>query len=235
MVNISKFYLLDATSPNTGTMPSNTPATLPGGKVGAGTEATGATTARDATDVIGTANPDTESSVTAAATSGALQRLGHRRFVSRPLAAQTFAAADGNWTFSCARSQSNTNHVGTSGFPTQVWIYLWRPSTGLQVGTAHVQIATSILAATAETASSTTSIFSGTQAILSGDILVFDVYSEFNQSMATAYTDQFAYNGTVEASTTTCASFISPPSPITLFTPSLMIPSKNIRNTLLRR
>lgn len=220
MATIAKFYCLDATSPNTGTMPSNTPATLAGGKVGAGTEATGATTARDATDTIGTANPDTKSTVTAAATSGALQRLGHRRFVSQPLAAQTFAAADGNWTFSYARSESNTNHNGTSGTPISLWVYLWRPTTGLQVGTAHIQFITTILAATVETADSVTGAFNATQAILDGDILVFDVYSEFNQAMATAYTDTFSYNGATEASTTTCASFVTPPAALTLFTAS---------------
>lgn len=218
MATISKFYLLDATSPNTGTMPSNSPTTIVGGVIGAGTEATGASTARDATDTIGTANPDTESSITAAASTSA-QRLGHRRFVSRPLAAQTFANADGAWTFSYARSESNTNHNATSGAPIDAVVYLWRPTTGLRVGTQIITLIGNFLGvASAETADSVTANWNGTTAISDGDILVFDVYSLFQQSMATAYTDQFAYNGTTEGSTTTCASFITPPSPVTLFT-----------------
>lgn len=218
MATISKFYLHDATSPNTGTMPSNSPTTLVGGVQSTGTEATGNTVARDATDVIGAANPDTESSITAAANTGA-QRLGHRRFVSRPLAAHTFAAADGNWTFSYARSESNTNHNGQI----RMIIYPWRPSTGLEVGTLGggdtCLLIGTIMAATAETANSVTGTWSSTgTAILDEDILVFDVYTQFTQGMSSAYTDQFAYDGTTEASTTTCASFVTPPVALTLFT-----------------
>lgn len=218
MATIAKFYLHDATSPNTGTMPSNSPAVIGGGVLGTGTEAAGASTARDATDVIGTANPDTESSITSQASSTVVQRLGHRRFVSRPLAATTFADTDGNWTWSYARSQSNTNHNSTSGAPINCIGYLWRPSGGTRVGTTVVQFAGTKLLVTGETADSVIGTWSLTQAILDGDIIVFDVFSLFQQGMATAYTDQFAYDGTTEASTTTCASFITPPAPLTLYT-----------------
>ncbi len=220
MATISKFYLHDVTSPNTGTMPSNSPAVIQGGPLGTGTEAAGNATARDATDVIGTANPDTESSITAQA-AATRQVLGHRRFVSRPLAATTFHAADGSWTFSYARSQSNTNHTsGGSSGPTVCNVYLWRPSTGAQVGSITVAFPGGLLTVTAETADSRVASWGGTQAILDGDILVFDVCSDFTQGMAVAYTDQFAYNGTIEADTTSCASFITPPAPLTLFTPA---------------
>ena len=37
-------------------------------------------------------------------------RWGRRRFVSPPLAGSTFAAGDGNWTFSCGQSKSKPNH-----------------------------------------------------------------------------------------------------------------------------
>lgn len=212
MATISKFYLLDAASPNTGTLPSNSPTTLAGGVLGAGTEATGNTTARDATDVAGTSNPDIESSITAAATTS-LQRLGHRRYVSRPLAAQVFPIT-GNWTFSYARSESNTNHNGQI----RCQLYCWRPSTGAQVlpGTT-IQIIGFAMTATAETADSVTGSASNFQITTQdGDVIVFDVFTQFTQSMTTAYTDQFAYNGTTEASTTTCASFVTPPATLTL-------------------
>ncbi len=131
MATISKFYLLDAVSPNTGIMPSNSPAAISHGTPDG--NATGASTARDATDVIGASNPDLESSITSNATT-VQQIWGHRRFVSRPLAAQTIN--DGTWTFSYARSESSLNHnQSVSCRP-----YYWRPSTGFQDQLQHVQV-----------------------------------------------------------------------------------------------
>jgi hypothetical protein len=180
---------------------------------GAGTDATGARTARDATDVAGASSPDIDATGTAGANTLG-QTLCLRRFVSRPLAAVTFAAADGNWTFSYARGESNTSHNGQI----RCCIYAWRPSTGLQVGTRFVECDGTAMAATAETADSVNGVWSGTQAILDGDVLVFEVNDVFTQGMSSAYTTFFSYNGTTEASTTTCASFVTPPAALTLFT-----------------
>lgn len=209
----TKFYLHDAATPNTGTMPSTSPSAWDGGPTGAGSEASGASTARDATTTIGVANPDTESSITAAATS-VLQRLGHRRFVTRPLAAQNVSTGSLTWTFSYARSESNTNHNGDI----VLGVYAWRPGSGAQVGSLIVSITGAVMAATAETADSKTAIENGAVTVQDGDILVFDVMSKFTQGMNTAYTDQFAYDGTTEASTTTCASFIICPTTLSFFT-----------------
>jgi hypothetical protein len=201
---------LDATTPNTGIMPGAGNAFV--GSADINGDAAGARTARDATDVAGTSNPDIESVVTANA--DLLQQLwGHRRFVSRPLAARTFAAADGNWTFSYARSESNLLHNQAI----QCTGYWWRPSTGAQVGSGQVLlIGTEPTVAATEQAQSVTAT-SNTQAILDGDIMVFEVSTNFTQGMNVAYTEQFAYNGTTEASVTTCASFVTPPSALTLF------------------
>lgn len=201
-------------------MPTNSPAVIAGGPLGTGTEATGASTARDATDVKGTSNPDLESVITAQNAS-THQTLGHRRFVSRPLAAVTFAAADGNWTFDYAAYESNTNHSTNLGDGPQCGIYLWRPSTGLRVGSAQIRLTNGTLTTSEAHYTSSVSFgetWSGTQAILDGDILVFDIFSDFTQGMSSAYTDTFAYDGTTEASTTTCASFVTPPAALTLFT-----------------
>jgi hypothetical protein len=219
VTTISKFYLRDAATPNTGTMPSNSPAVIGGGVLGTGTEASGASTARDATDVHGSPNPDLESVVTAQAAS-THQRLGHRRFVSRPLAATTFTSSDGNWTLSEAAFCSNTNHITFGNDGPKMIVYLWRPSTGLQVGTATVALEPITPLTTSEAVRTDTGSWSGTQAILDGDIIVFDVYSDFTQTMATAYTDSFSYDGTTDASITTCASFVTPPVALTLFTAS---------------
>lgn len=212
MATISKFYLHDASSPNTGTLPSGA---LLGNGLAVGDvtgDATGARTARDATDTIGTANPDTESAITSNADVNP-QTWGHRRFVSRPLAAQTIPFTT-SWTFSYARTESNLNHnqqiLGA--------IYVWRPSDGTRVGTGAVVIGgTEPTSAGAEEAESVSDQAGPDQAILDGDILVFDITTAFTQAMNTAYTEQFAYDGTTEANTTSCATFVTPPSALQLF------------------
>ena len=208
---ISKFYLLDAVTPNSGTMPGAGTAFAANAVSG---DAAGARTSRDATDLPGTSNPDIESTVTSTA-STLLQRWGHRRFVSRPLAAVTLTNADGNWTFSYARQESNLNHNQS----VQASVYGWRPSTGARVGTgaSNNLVGTEPTVAATQQAEAVTAAWSGVSlTLIDGDILVFEVVTEFTQAMATAYTDAFAYNGTTEASTTTCASFITPPIPIQL-------------------
>ncbi len=210
MATISKFYLHDAATPNTGTMPGAGNAFIVVGASGDTTgDATGARTARAANDTIGVL--ETSSLITANAdTTG--QSWGHRRFVSAPLAAVTFAAADGNWTLSDASVESNANHNGTI----DLVIYLWRPGTGARLGTISVHPTHTVT--TTKTARTATAAWSGTQAILDGDILVFEISDEFIQSMGTAYTSNFYYDGTTEASTTSCASFVTPPAALTLFT-----------------
>jgi hypothetical protein len=203
-------------------MPSDSPGHQYSNAVFNGTttgDATGASTARDATDVIGTANPDTESQITSTANTNR-QIWGHRRFVSRPLAAQTISFSSSSWAFSSAFSESNLNHnqaiVG--------YCYAWRPSINNFVGSALTNAvrwtnAEPTVAATETTGSPATT--TGTDvAISNGDILVFDICTDFTQAMSTAYTDNFAYDGTTEASTTTCASFITPPSALTLYLPT---------------
>lgn len=214
MATIAKFYLLDAASANTGTMPSG--ALQAGGSSTATTgDATGARTARNATDTPGTSNPDVESSITANADQ-LPQIWGHRRFVSAPLAATTFASADGNWTFSYARSESNLNHNQSI----VCTVYPWRPGSGARVGTGtqcNIITGTEPTSAGAEQVESLNHAWGASVTIQDGDILVFDVVTNFTQAMSTAYTDNFAYDGTTEASTTTCATFVTPPAALTLF------------------
>lgn len=212
MATIQKFYFLDATSPNTGTMPSNSPAAILGVTVTG--DAAGASTARDTSATPGTANPDTESSITATADTNP-QLWGHRRWVSRPLAARgVFTTGEGFWTWSCAWTESNAAH----NCRPNVVMYVWRPSTGAQVGTQTVSIQLAEPGTTQTALNATALVQDGLdpQPVANGDILVFDVSSGFTQSMSVAYTDQGAYNGTTEASTTTCASFVNAPIALTL-------------------
>lgn len=215
MATISKFYLLDAATPNTGTMPTGDFLHASSHSVGA-SDATGYATARDATDVHGSSNPDLEATATAANNQTA-QTLWLRRFVSRPLAARTFAAADGNWTWDFAWAESNTSHNGKP----DCFIYVWRPSTGLRIGggTAGISIDPAVTLTTSEAHYSGTSVWATTFSISDGDILVFEISDFlFTQSMSSAYTTSFSYNGTTDSSTTTCASYVTPPSALTLFT-----------------
>lgn len=214
MATISKFYLHTALTPNTGQMPNGNPFT--GGAV-LTNNAFQSDQVRDATDVIGTANPDTETQVVSDADQTA-HCWALARFVSRPLATQTLPS--GNWTLSYARSESNLNHNQTI----RGVVYTWRPSTGAVVLTptdATVFTGTEPTVAGAEQAESLTATMVNVSggAVLDGDVLGFDVSSVFTQSMSTSYTDAFCYDGTTEASITTCASFLTPPAALTLFTP----------------
>lgn len=208
MATIAKFYLLDAATPNAGTMPSGALRISNTGTATTG-DATGARTARDATDVAGTSNPDIESTITAVADVNQ-QLWGHRRFVTRPLAAQS--TPGGTWTFSYARSESNLNHNQA----VRCVVYRWRPSDSSQSGVLQTFVGAEPTTAATEQAESIPINFPTAETLLDGDLLVFDVTTVFTQGMGTAYTEQFAYNGTTEASTTTCASFITPSAALTL-------------------
>lgn len=213
MATISKFYLLDAATPNTGNLPTSAePITSSWGSPETGAAAD-AYTVRDATDVPGSSNPDVESSFSSNANQN-LQRWAHRRFISRPLAAQTIqGGVNGTWTLSYARYESNNAH-------NQVIICMvrvWRP-TALHFVDYTLAYIVGTEGGLSEGYESVTDDGRGDDFnINNGDCLVFDILSYFTQSMSTSYTDYFCYDGTTEASTTTCASFVSPPSALTLF------------------
>lgn len=203
----TKFYLHDAASPNTDTMPSDSPAINVGTPTG---NATGAATNRDATETIGALQ--TSSTITATANQVA-QLWGHRRFVSRPLAVQTFSAADGNWTWSYARSENNLNH----NMSLRLQVSLWRPSFGRQAVSNPFLGSEPTSASTEQAESLNTIPFPAVSTVTSvdGDMLLFEVFTQFTQSKSSALTESFFYDGTVEASTTDCATFVTSPRTVT--------------------
>src|SRR5262249_24423315 len=169
----------------------------------------------DATDTIGTANPDIESTFTAVANTSA-QRWACRRFITRPLAAQTVTSNVDSWGYRFSQSQSNSSHNAVI----HIRAYVWTPSTGTQ-GTIFLNVTPAAFTGTTETdtgVQSSVAIANATCA--NGYILVFEITDEFTQGMATAYMSQFAYDGTTEGSITTAASYITPPFALTLYTPS---------------
>lgn len=196
MASINKFYLHDATTSVTGT--------LPGGTAVAGSPsvtATGATTNRTLDGTIGTTQASASLATLAqtAAQSGFLRRL-----VSGPLGAQTIAAQ--TITFSGAFSESNNS----SDFIPTIGLYAWRPSTGALVGTLlSVGTLTMTEPGTGQTALSSTAT-STSVTVTTGDILVLELWrNNGTQTTSVSRTNSCFYDGTTEASTTSNAAFVN--------------------------
>lgn len=197
-----KFYLHDATTAVAGTLPS----TKIGTSASVGTVA-GSATNRVMDATIGVLQ--TSAALTTVAGTSA-QQTWFRRWVSDPVAAQTFGATAA-YTASWASSQSSTN----SNFNEEWIVAIWRPGTGAIVGritdNATVFETASAAGGTTQTARTATAPIANLTDVvaLDGDIIVVEHWrDERVQSMATAYTNTVFYDGTTEASTTTCASFI---------------------------
>lgn len=218
MATISKFYLHAATTGDTGTLPGAS--TLSVTKATPDVTAAGASTNRSMNGTIGTSQVS-QALTTLAST---LEKKNwYRRFCSDPIAAQTIAAQ--YVSLHLGLSQSNTNsdpRVWTAG---SLWI--WRPGTGAKVGTALADLtpgtgaSTTTLAGTTEEAKSAT--LSGANTTVSqtsqdGDILVFEMWTDQTQLMATAYTNTVFYDGTTENSTTNNAAYLLFTDAVTMFT-----------------
>lgn len=201
-----KFYLHNATSGVSGTLPTATQSGTT-----ANVTATGFSTPRAMDGTIGTSQ--TSASLTTLA-STSQQFNAYRIFCSSPLAAQTVTAS-GLWTLQLGLSQSNTS----SAYAVGAYLYFWRPSTGAVV----VKIST-VLGAWTSSPGTTETNESGnpnvswvqTAACSAGDILVCELWSQQTQSMATAYTNTAFYDGTTEGSATSNAAYINAPVDIPL-------------------
>ena len=232
-----KFYFHDATTTDTGTLPS----TKLSGQT-ANVTATGASTNRAMTTSTGALQASAALTTLAQTTA---QRNWFRRYVSAPLAAQTIAAGttSDSWLLALAGSESSTNSAPTF----TCYLGVWRPSTGALVGTIKDLTANGIsglgvttvaeqwLGPTASTDIGTTTAVT-TQ---DGDILVIEIWAVNIQAMATAYTNTLFYDGTTETSTTSAASYLQTPTAGVTFsggvTRSFAIPARTPSNTLLRR
>ena len=153
------------------------------------------------TTTIGTAQASLAGTTQATTTAQAM-RMG--MWESAPMSAQTLPT--GTWTLSIASSEANA----ASNYQVTFCLYVWRPSTGAMVGSAlydHVGNLTE--PGTTETAATlTTASITGT-AVSAGDILVCEIWrASIAQGGATARVNTFYYDGTTEASTTSCASFL---------------------------
>lgn len=207
MTTISKFYLHDAATSDTGTLPGAT-------TVSAATPtqtATGASTNRSMDGAVGSGQTSQAVSTTATKST---QSSWYRRFLSAPIAAQTFAAGVIT-NYEVGYSQSNTNSAINAG---NLCLAVWRPLTGAIVGRIVDNIPTTAGGDTASTTQQANGLglLSAEVTAQDGDILVAEIWTANAQSMATSYTNTVFYDGTTEASTTNEAAFILFPSPVTM-------------------
>lgn len=205
----TKFYLHDAASPDTGTLPGATTmsATTPN------VTATGAGTNRDMDVAIGAAQ--TSAALTTLGQT-ALQKNWFGRFLSKPLAAQTLPT--GIWTVQGGASESA---VASNLLLWGAVIKVWRPSTGAVVATLldNPTLGATEPGTTETNISQATASITGV-AINDGDILVVELWGQNTQGNTTARTNTIFYDGTTEASITSNAAFLLAPGAITMQAPT---------------
>ena len=195
----TKFYLHDATTGNTGTLPTDEHSSLTS-NASATPPATNKTQ-RTMDTTIGTSQASL-AGTTQASTSAQAMLMG--MWESTPLAAQTLPT--GTWTLSYAQQEANAN----ANYQVTFCLYVWRPSTGAMVGSAlYDHAANGAEGGTSENAASfTTGSVTGV-AVSAGDILVCEIWrASIAQGNATARVCTFYYDGTTEASASSCASFL---------------------------
>lgn len=230
----TKLYFHDAASPDTGTLPSGDGYANGGGS--SINHVTGAGTNRDATPSIGVSQTSIVMTTQAITTS---QESLLRRFLSRPLAAQTIPSQSITAGLAIASSNLSSNFF-TNGIEAGIW----RPSTGAYIATLWASgpfllgtaVGENTLAATEQWFTSGAET-SASRDVLDGDILVFGVWRDATvQGMGTSYTNTFYYDGTTEGSATSAASYINFPTTLTFFTPAksqVVNPSKKLKKSLL--
>lgn len=173
--------------------------------------ATGANTLRTMNTALGTAQASL-AVTTSAATTAQNNFMGF--FCSKPLQGNQ-TVGGGNMILNGAENESNAN---ANWWINSLNIYVWRPSTGVKVGTVRDAAGTS-LGGTEPTStannqvSNITGITSTAVSALDGDVIICEIWIRATQSAAMSYTGTFFYDGTTVNTTenavvTNHASFI---------------------------
>ncbi len=190
---IFNFYFHDATATVVGTAPGSTTLSASTPTV----TATGASTNRAMNGTIGVAQTSVVGTCNAT-TSAQSQWL--RRYVSPPLVGGTMQSTATPTIFAGA-AESNTN----SNFSVTQVLAIWRPTTGAIVGRLCDLSGTGAVSTTTEAAINWGPTLS-TLTWLDGDLLVAEIWrASTAQSMSTAYTNTFFYDGTSATSATSNA------------------------------
>jgi len=186
----TKLYFHDAAYAGGGTPPSGEQATATPSWT-----ATGGATNRTMNTVIGVAQASL-AGTTLNNTAAQTGLLG--MFISPPLSgAQTVGG--GTMVLNTADKESN---AAANFWIDGLNVYVWRPSTGTKVGTLRdARNLGGTEATTGETVTHISGITSTGISASDGDVLVCEVWAEHTQSMATAYTATFYYDGTTENAT----------------------------------
>lgn len=219
MPSISKFYLHDAATADTGTLPAVTSSISTRGNAET-------TPNKSMDDVAGSA----QTSATISTSASTIQQF-HKlaRFLSAPLTAQTISAQ--NWTFRIAAAESNANSNMFLGLS----IAVWRPSTGALVGRifdgpgAGTSLGTE--PGTTETAEAVMTVSGSAVTAQTGDILVVEIWTVSTQAMATSYTQTVYYDGATEGSATDQAAYVAPTTAVSMFVPPTITPTTGISAT----
>lgn len=144
-------------------------------------------------------------------------------FASYPLdSAQTVGSIAGVTLNTAQKGSSNAAQFRV----TSMLLYVWRPSTGIQVGTlvnGPDVLLGGAAGSTAETVQHLTSIGTGSISAKAGDVIICEIWGTWTQSMATAYDVNFYYDGTTVnttqgATVANHASFIEFPENLTFST-----------------
>ena len=230
---MTKYYLHDATSSVSGTLPSTNQSSLTFTVL-----ADALTVNRSMNGTIGS-GPHVAKSLNTAAQ--ATQVLYYTRFISPPLGAQTISANTWDYNFAANENATSGNFpVNGTSQPVYINCYVWRPSTGAKVGTILQGNSASVYnePSALSVAKVMNGTFSGTSlAIQDGDVLVFEVMFQISQGNTTSRPDIFYYDGTTENTTanttvTNHASFIQTPQTLSLSTGGSQTTTDNGKTTV---
>jgi hypothetical protein len=192
----TKLYFHELPTTNSGNLPiGDQAANVPG------VTATGATTIRTMDTAIGVGQTSVAINTLG---STAIQTALFRMFSSPPLdGAQTVGG--GTITLNVADSESNLN--GNFAI-CQLNVYVWRPSTGVIVGTLADNsigaVANSIAREpTLASSEQVSTINFSTSAVSAqdGDVVICEIWSYHQQAMGSAYVATFYFDGTTENNT----------------------------------
>lgn len=185
----TRLYFHNATSTLAGTFPSTEQSTAT-----ANVTATGAITMRVMNTLIGTGQ--TSVNITTSASTNIRSNF-LRTFCSPPLQG-TQVVGGGNIILNTADQESNTS---ANFWVNALNIYVWRPSTGVRVGTIRDAGGTSLggsepTAANSMQVTHITGITTSAVTAQNGDVIIAEIWTRTTQSNATAYTCIFQYDGT---------------------------------------
>jgi hypothetical protein len=206
--SITKFYLHQAVTTATGT--------LPGATSYVSAQAPAASTSLTNRSMDGTVGTSQSSSAITTLANTSAQPTPIARFISAPIAAQTIAQQ--NFIVHAAGSDSNTN----SNFG-GIWsLVVWRPSTGAIVGRMadNNQQSSMNFNFTTQTAANNTSLLATTNSVVAADadLIIIEMWRDsIAQGMATAYTNTLFYDGTTEDSTTSNAAYLLFANPVEMW------------------